>query len=115
MFTSLGPLTLSTSQQRVQKMRHRRLTLTPVTQTPTTSIQRLDEDVISIETSTSDMKLLIVLKQSGYKNGIGTDVYDIYSPRVPSTGSYLGYVGNASFVNPDCGLKTRAWKETAGS
>ena len=47
------------------------------------SIQRLDADVISIEASKSDMKLLEAFKQYGYANEIGPGVYDIHSPRVP--------------------------------
>ena len=48
------------------------------------SIQRLDADVISIEASKSDMKLLAAFKEFGYSNEIGPGVYDIHSPRVPS-------------------------------
>lgn len=48
------------------------------------SIQRLDADVISIEASKSDMKLLNTFKHYGYSNNIGPGVYDIHSPRVPS-------------------------------
>ncbi|KAG8918662.1 methionine-synthesizing 5- methyltetrahydropteroyltriglutamate--homocysteine methyltransferase, partial [Tulasnella sp. 417] len=47
------------------------------------SIQRLDADVISIEASKSDMKLLAAFQEFGYKNYIGPGVYDIHSPRVP--------------------------------
>jgi 5-methyltetrahydropteroyltriglutamate--homocysteine methyltransferase len=49
------------------------------------SIQRLDADVISIEASKSDMKLLKTFKQYGYSNQIGPGVYDIHSPRIPSS------------------------------
>jgi len=49
------------------------------------SIQRLDADVISIEASKSDMKLLAAFEQHSYSNQIGPGVYDIHSPRVPST------------------------------
>lgn len=48
------------------------------------SIQRLDADVISIEASKSDLKLLSAFKQYGYPNGVGPGLYDIHSPRVPS-------------------------------
>ena len=86
------------------------------------SIQRLDADVISIEASKSDMKLLTAFKQYGYKNEIGPGVYDIHSPRVPSTQEIKDRIrdmlatlpDDLLFVNPDCGLKTRAWKETEG-
>ncbi|KAI0068826.1 cobalamin-independent methionine synthase [Artomyces pyxidatus] len=87
------------------------------------SIQRLDADVISIEASKSDMKLLNTFKQYGYSNQIGPGVYDIHSPRVPGDQeirdrlqSMLAILPDGLlFVNPDCGLKTRGWKETEAS
>ncbi|TDL29545.1 cobalamin-independent methionine synthase [Rickenella mellea] len=87
------------------------------------SIQRLDADVISIEASKSDMKLLEAFKQFGYSNEIGPGVYDIHSPRVPGEQeikdrikAMLGLLpDHLLFVNPDCGLKTRGWKETEAS
>ncbi|KAJ8473918.1 hypothetical protein ONZ51_g7547 [Trametes cubensis] len=87
------------------------------------SIQALDADVISIEASKSDMKLLNTFKHYGYSNQIGPGVYDIHSPRVPSEeeikerlAAMLAILpGELLFVNPDCGLKTRGWKETEAS
>jgi 5-methyltetrahydropteroyltriglutamate--homocysteine methyltransferase len=87
------------------------------------SIQRLDADVISIEASKSDMKLLQAFKQYGYSNNIGPGVYDIHSPRVPGDveiqerlKSMLDILpSHLLYVNPDCGLKTRGWKETEAS
>ena len=87
------------------------------------SIQRLDADVISIEASKSDMKLLKTFKHFGYANQIGPGVYDIHSPRVPGgeeiqerLSAMLGFLSpSLLFVNPDCGLKTRGWKETEAS
>ncbi|KAF5333264.1 hypothetical protein D9611_002417 [Ephemerocybe angulata] len=87
------------------------------------SIQRLDADVISIEASKADMKLLNTFKQYGYSNQIGPGVYDIHSPRVPGgqeikdrLKSMLDILPDSLlFVNPDCGLKTRGWKETEAS
>ncbi|KAI4525692.1 cobalamin-independent synthase [Schizophyllum commune] len=87
------------------------------------SIQRLDADVISIEASKSDMKLLDTFKQYGYSNQIGPGVYDIHSPRVPSEQEIKDRLqamlnilpDSLLFVNPDCGLKTRGWKETKAS
>ncbi|KAG2349003.1 cobalamin-independent methionine synthase [Suillus weaverae] len=84
------------------------------------SIQRLDADVISIEFSKSDMKLLHTFKQYGYSNQIGPGVYDIHSPRVPSEQEIIERLkttlaiipDHLMFINPDCGLKTRGWKET---
>ncbi|KAF7793662.1 hypothetical protein EIP86_004777 [Pleurotus ostreatoroseus] len=88
-----------------------------------TSIQDLDADVISIEASKSDMKLLNTFKAYGYSNQIGPGVYDIHSPRVPSEQEIKDRLAamlnilppDLLFVNPDCGLKTRQWKETEAS
>ncbi|WP_077992700.1 5-methyltetrahydropteroyltriglutamate--homocysteine S-methyltransferase [Bartonella choladocola] len=84
-----------------------------------TAIADMDADVISIETSRSKMELLDVFKQFKYPNEIGPGVYDIHSPRVPSTEEILELLGYALqrleakqlWVNPDCGLKTRQWEE----
>lgn len=66
------------------------------------------------------MKLLNALERFGYQNGIGPGLYDIHSPRVPSVDEMKDRLGgiakfvdsNLIWVNPDCGLKTRGWKET---
>jgi 5-methyltetrahydropteroyltriglutamate--homocysteine methyltransferase len=87
------------------------------------SIQRLDADVISIEASKADMKLIKTFKQYGYSNQIGPGVYDIHSPRVPGQEeiqerlkAIIAIIPDSLlFVNPDCGLKTRGWKETEAS
>ncbi|KAF8639707.1 hypothetical protein AX17_000969 [Amanita inopinata Kibby_2008] len=87
------------------------------------SIQRLDADVISIEASKSDMKLLNAFKSYSYSNQIGPGVYDIHSPRVPGQSEIKDRLkdmlailpADLLFVNPDCGLKTRGWKETEAS
>ncbi|KAJ3716636.1 cobalamin-independent synthase [Lentinula raphanica] len=86
-------------------------------------IQRLDADVISIEASKSDMKLINTFKHYGYSNNIGPGVYDVHSPRVPGDveiqeriKAMLAYLDQSLlYVNPDCGLKTRGWKETEAS
>jgi 5-methyltetrahydropteroyltriglutamate--homocysteine methyltransferase len=83
----------------------------------------LDADVISIEASKSDMKLITTFKHYGYSNQIGPGVYDIHSPRVPSEQEIRDRLkamldiipSSLLFVNPDCGLKTRGWKETEAS
>jgi 5-methyltetrahydropteroyltriglutamate--homocysteine methyltransferase len=88
-----------------------------------THIQSLDADVISIEASKSDMKLLNTFKAYGYSNNIGPGVYDVHSPRVPGgeeiqerLKSMLTILDRSQlYVNPDCGLKTRGWKETEAS
>ncbi|KAK1230909.1 methionine-synthesizing 5- methyltetrahydropteroyltriglutamate--homocysteine methyltransferase [Marasmius sp. AFHP31] len=86
-------------------------------------IQRLDADVISIEASKSDLKLINTFKRYGYSNSIGPGVYDVHSPRVPGDAeiqerlkAMLSHLDSTLlFVNPDCGLKTRGWKETEAS
>ena len=84
------------------------------------SIAEMDADVITIETSRSDMELLEAFKAFDYPNDIGPGVYDIHSPRVPDTAEMIKLLSKAAqripaerlWVNPDCGLKTRAWAET---
>ncbi|WP_075796213.1 5-methyltetrahydropteroyltriglutamate--homocysteine S-methyltransferase [Massilia putida] len=84
------------------------------------AIAALDADVITIETSRSDMELLDGFGAFAYPNEIGPGVYDIHSPRVPATGDMMRLLRKAGavvpadrlWVNPDCGLKTRAWAET---
>jgi len=84
------------------------------------SIAALDADVITIETSRSDMDLLDTFKEFDYPNEIGPGVYDIHSPNVPSVEWMEDLLRKAAqsipearlWVNPDCGLKTRGWTET---
>lgn len=84
------------------------------------SIAAMDADVITLETSRSDMELLAAFEAFDYPNDIGPGVYDIHSPRVPDTREMVGLLRKAAqrvpaerlWVNPDCGLKTRAWPET---
>ncbi|NUT73642.1 5-methyltetrahydropteroyltriglutamate--homocysteine S-methyltransferase [Pseudomonas sp. C1C7] len=84
------------------------------------AIAAMDADVITIETSRSDMELLEAFKAFDYPNDIGPGVYDIHSPRVPDTAQMVDLMSKAVkripaerlWVNPDCGLKTRAWPET---
>ena len=83
-------------------------------------IASLDADVITLEASRGDMTLLKGFKDFSYPNEIGPGVYDIHSPRVPSVAEMVGLLKQAArvipadrlWVNPDCGLKTRQWKET---
>jgi 5-methyltetrahydropteroyltriglutamate--homocysteine methyltransferase len=83
-------------------------------------IAAMDADVITIETSRSQMELLHAFAHFEYPNEIGPGVYDIHSPRVPSTEEMVSLLTKASdllpaqnlWVNPDCGLKTRKWPET---
>ncbi|KAI7002005.1 putative 5-methyltetrahydropteroyltriglutamate--homocysteine [Hortaea werneckii] len=84
------------------------------------AIAALDADVLSIENSKSDAKLLKVFIDEAYPRHIGPGVYDIHSPRVPSeqeikdrVSEMLQYLKpDQLWINPDCGLKTRQWKET---
>jgi 5-methyltetrahydropteroyltriglutamate--homocysteine methyltransferase len=82
-------------------------------------IQAMDADVNLIEAARSRMELLHHWEKTGYTNDIGPGVYDIHSPRVPSTEEMIELLGEAArvlrpeqiWVNPDCGLKTRTWNE----
>ncbi len=83
------------------------------------AIAAMDADVISIESARSRMELLGAFRKFRYPNEIGPGVYDIHSPRVPSASEMEGLLEKALevlkpeqlWVNPDCGLKTRQWKE----
>lgn len=83
-------------------------------------IARLDADVISIEASRSGMELLEAFRDYAYPGQIGPGIYDIHSPRVPTVEELESLLAlaeeriprEALWVNPDCGLKTRAWPET---
>lgn len=84
------------------------------------AIAAMDADVITIETSRSNMELLLAFEQFHYPNEIGPGVYDIHSPNIPDTDWMIQLMQKASekidrarlWVNPDCGLKTRDWPET---
>lgn len=83
------------------------------------SIEAMDADVITIETSRSGNRLLKVFQDRGYGNEIGPGVYDIHSPRVPAVEDFAEQIesrlkvidSDKLWVNPDCGLKTRSWDE----
>lgn len=83
------------------------------------AIASLDADVITIETSRSDMQLLDAFADFSYPNEIGPGVYDIHSPRLPKVAEMEKLILCAAkvipveklWVNPDCGLKTRSWNE----
>ena len=87
------------------------------------SIAAMDADVITIETSRSNMELLDAFVDFKYPNEIGPGVYDIHSPRVPPTDDMSNLMSKAEavlprqnlWVNPDCGLKTRQWSEVKPS
>jgi 5-methyltetrahydropteroyltriglutamate--homocysteine methyltransferase len=83
------------------------------------SIAALDADVISIETSRSQMELLSAFVTFRYPADIGPGIWDIHSPRVPSVDEMANLLRKALavltadqlWVSPDCGLKTRRWEE----
>ncbi|WP_461531967.1 5-methyltetrahydropteroyltriglutamate--homocysteine S-methyltransferase [Sinomicrobium sp.] len=83
-------------------------------------IAAMDADVITIETSRSQMELLEAFSEFSYPNEIGPGVYDIHSPRIPTVKEMTALLQKATallpieniWVNPDCGLKTRKWEET---
>src|SRR5438874_1812522 len=83
-------------------------------------IEKMDADVVSIENARSGSELLEGFKEYRYPNEIGPGVYDIHSPRVPSTAEIVQALKRMQevlddrqiWVNPDCGLKTRGWEET---
>lgn len=83
------------------------------------AIAHMDADVITIETSRSDMELLDVFEEFDYPTEIGPGVYDIHSPNIPSVEQMVALMQKAAeripverlWVNPDCGLKTRQWAE----
>jgi len=83
------------------------------------SIADMDADVITIETSRSDMELLDAFDDFNYPNQIGPGVYDIHSPNIPTQTHIVELMRKAAeripaerlWVNPDCGLKTRQWEE----
>ncbi len=87
------------------------------------AIAAMDADVITIETSRSDMELLRGFGAFRYPNEIGPGVYDIHSPRVPARAEMLRLLRKAAevipaeqlWINPDCGLKTRQWPEVTAA
>ncbi|MBO3661900.1 5-methyltetrahydropteroyltriglutamate--homocysteine S-methyltransferase [Microbacterium stercoris] len=84
------------------------------------AIRGLDADVTSIEAARSRGEVIAELAAAGFDRGIGPGAYDIHSPRVPSTDEVAALLTLAAeqlplrqvWVNPDCGLKTRAYPET---
>lgn len=84
------------------------------------TIEQMDADVITIETSRSGNRLLKVFQKVNYQAQIGPGVYDIHSPRIPSVEEMVEQIKaflevfpkEKLWINPDCGLKTRGWSET---
>ncbi|MCG7289727.1 MULTISPECIES: 5-methyltetrahydropteroyltriglutamate--homocysteine S-methyltransferase [unclassified Corynebacterium] len=86
------------------------------------AVAGLDADVTSIEAARSKMELLEDIDET-FHSEIGPGVWDIHSPRVPSAEEIAGLLRAALnhvpterlWVNPDCGLKTRGYKEVEPS
>lgn len=87
------------------------------------AIDNMDADVITFEASRSDLLILDSLKENHFKTQVGPGVYDIHSPRIPSTEEIKAALdqmiekipAEKLWVNPDCGLKTRGTAETKPS
>jgi 5-methyltetrahydropteroyltriglutamate--homocysteine methyltransferase len=83
------------------------------------AVAAMDADVVTIETSRSRMELLDAFRTFEYPNDVGPGVYDIHSPRIPAISEMEALIERAAtvlpverlWVNPDCGLKTRGWRE----
>ncbi|ANV89030.1 5-methyltetrahydropteroyltriglutamate--homocysteine S-methyltransferase [Picosynechococcus sp. PCC 7117] len=82
-------------------------------------IERLDADVLSIENSRSNNETLFEITNAGYRYQVGNGVYDVHSPAVPSVEQMVQQLRTGidhlaiaqTWINPDCGLKTRRWEE----
>jgi 5-methyltetrahydropteroyltriglutamate--homocysteine methyltransferase len=87
------------------------------------AIAALDADVITIETTRSNMQLLDAFAAFAYPNAIGPGIYDIHAPQIPTVEEIEPRVRLAMekipverlWINPDCGLKTRNWAEVIPS
>ena len=83
------------------------------------TIEKMEADVITIETARSGNRLLKIFHDTDYKKEIGPGVYDVHSPRVPSINEFKDQIKerlqvvekSKMWINPDCGLKTRKWEE----
>lgn len=86
-------------------------------------IDDMDADVITFEAARSDLSIIEVLNECGFRTEVGPGVYDIHSPRIPSVSEIRGVLfkmlekipKEKLWVNPDCGLKTRRNEEIVPS
>lgn len=86
-------------------------------------IDNMDADVISFEASRSRLTIIDALKNNHFETEVGPGVYDIHSPRIPPVEEIVEALQrmlekldkDKLWVNPDCGLKTRAIPETTAS
>ena len=119
---SVGSFRLATGQAAPETQIHTHLCYSEFN-TIIDAIDGLDADVTSIEAARSKMEVVEAIAAHGYSRGIGPGVYDIHSPRVPSTDEVSELIGIAAanipeqllWINPDCGLKTRGYEETSES
>jgi 5-methyltetrahydropteroyltriglutamate--homocysteine methyltransferase len=119
---SVNSFRLSTSGVRVDTQIHTHLCYSEFGEV-IDAIDALNADVTSIEAARSRMEILPELADAGFSRGVGPGVYDIHSPRVPSTEEIQELLElavksvdpNLLWVNPDCGLKTRGYEETTAS
>lgn len=87
------------------------------------AIDDMDADVITFEASRSDLQILDSLRENNFETEVGPGVYYIHSPRVPSIEEIVNAINimltkinkDKLWINPDCGLKTRAIPETNAS
>lgn len=94
------------------------------------AVDAMDADVLTIENSRSGDAMVAALASAGgtgYGRDLGPGVYDVHSPVVPSVDWLVekiqGFVDTGIlagrwehlWINPDCGLKTRAWAEVIPS
>mgnify|MGYP003886095751 CR=1 FL=1 len=83
------------------------------------TIEKMDAEVITIETAKSGNRLLRIFRDTDFRKDIGPGVYDVHSPRVPSIDEFKDQIRerlrvidmSRMWINPDCGLKTRKWEE----
>ncbi len=83
-------------------------------------IDAMDADVISFEASRGDLVVLDAIHDAQFGTEAGPGVYDIHSPRIPSTQEIVERIdqildkmdASTVWINPDCGLKTRGNDET---
>ena len=119
---SVGSFRLATGQAAPETQIHTHLCYSEFN-TIIDAIDELDADVTSIEAARSKMEVVEAIAAHGYSRGIGPGVYDIHSPRVPSTDEVSELIGIAAanipeqllWINPDCELKTRGYEETSES
>ena len=79
------------------------------------AIAAMDADVITIETSRSDMELLDAFEDFQYPNQIGPGVYDIHSPNIPAAQQMIAPIKKqpSGFLRSACGRTPTAGSRPA--